>query len=102
MIIKEKELITINKNKTKETNTEIKRVFKSKEKEKGISSLDGYELNHLKYEEALEKDKRGFCKIYWSIIKRDELFIFTFISWNDYNLINNYINKIFTIYNKFP
>ena len=97
---KEKELITINKNKTKETNTEIKKVFKSKEKEKGIASLDSYELNHLKYEEALEKDKRGFCKIYWSIIKRDELFIFTFISWNDYNLFYIKIEKfIFVILN---
>ena len=93
---KDKELILINttqtkfknKNKTKETSTEIKKVFKSKEKgkEKKNKILDDYELNHLEYDEALEKDKRGFCKTYWSIIKRDELFLFTFISRNDYNL----------------
>ena len=96
LIEKEKELILINttqtkfknKNKTKETSTEIKKVFKSKEKgkEKKNKILDDYELNHLEYDEALEKDKRGFCKTYWSIIKRDELFLFTFISRNDYNL----------------
>ena len=75
-----------NKNKTKEASTEVKKILRTKEKEKKNKILDDYELNHLEYEDALEQDKRGFCKTYWSIIKRDELFIFTFISWNDYNL----------------
>ena len=32
-------------------------------------------------------DKRTFCQIYWSILKREHLILFTFLSPNDYNLI---------------
>ena len=64
----------------------IKKIKKEKEKEKEEKFLDDYELNHLNYEDALNLDKREFYKIYWSIIKRDQLILFTFASWNDYNL----------------
>ena len=43
-----------------------------------------YELNELDYDEAYELDKRGFCKTYWSILLREHVFIFTFITSNDY------------------
>ena len=48
--------------------------------------LDNFELNNLEYEEALMYDKRNFLEIYWSILKRDQLIIFTFLIHNDYNL----------------
>ena len=56
-----------------------------------------YELNQLKYEQAIELDKRNFCKIYWSLIKRNELFLLTFVSWNDYNLFYIKIEKFIVI-----
>ena len=43
-------------------------------------------MNELDYYEALQLDKRAFCQIYWSILKRQHLILFTFFSWNDYNL----------------
>ena len=82
----------INKNilndKIRDAKSEIKKPYKNKEMELEEKTLDDYELNHLEYELAIKLDKRGFWKAYWSIIKRDELFIFTFLSWNDYNLFN--------------
>ena len=89
------------KDKDKEVNTEIfKYKKKENENEKSNEELDDYELNHLPYEEAQEKDKRGFCKIYWSIIKRDELMLLTFTQWNDYNLFYVKLERFcFTILN---
>ena len=88
--------------KDNETNTDNKSTFTKKQilKEKESKILEDYELNHLGYEDALEKDKRGFCKVYWSIIQRDELFLFTFVSWNDNNLFYIKIERfIFLIIN---
>ena len=48
--------------------------------------LDDYELNHLPYLEALELDKRSCCRIYCSLLKRDQNIIFTCFACNDYNL----------------
>ena len=48
--------------------------------------LDDYELNHLSYFEALELDKRNFCRTYYSILKRDQNILSTCFSFNDYNL----------------
>ena len=92
-------LIPTNKKNTIETNTEVKRPLKNKKinnNEKII--LDDYELNHLNYDKAIELDKRGFCKTYWSIIKRDELLLFVFVSSKDFNLIYiKFARLIFTI-----
>ena len=44
-----------------------------------------YELNWLKYEEAINYDKRESCDYYFSLIKSKQLFAFTFCSFNDYN-----------------
>ena len=74
---------------------------KEKDKNKEENGLDDYELHQLKYEEAIVLDNRSFCKIYWSLIKRNELFLNTFVSWNDYNLfyikIEKFIIDILTI-----
>ena len=66
--------------------------FSEKNDETGDSTLkkekkyDNFELNNLEYEEALNFDKRSFLEIYWSILKREQLIIFTFFFHNDYNL----------------
>jgi len=45
------------------------------------------ELNTLEYKIAIIVDKRTYFQYYWSLIKKKQLFLFTFISANDYNLI---------------
>ena len=49
--------------------------------------LDNYEYNNLQYEQACEYDKRTFCRTYYSVVIREELVLFTFFAWKDYNLI---------------
>jgi hypothetical protein len=73
--------------KDKEKKHEVKKPPKEKEKvEENKNIYDDYELNHMEYKEALKEDKRSFWQIYWSILKRDQLILFGFASWNDYNL----------------
>ena len=48
--------------------------------------MDDFQLNNLEYKEACRFDKRSFLKTYWSVLKREHIVIFTFISRNDYNL----------------
>ena len=48
-------------------------------------NLEDFELNNLEYENALKLDKRNFFRIYWSILKREHIIIFTFFFHNDYN-----------------
>ena len=48
---------------------------------------DNFELNNMEYQAALETDKRSFINIYWSILEREHLIIFTFFTRNDHNLI---------------
>ena len=50
------------------------------------SKLDNYELNKLEYEDALVLDKRNFIQMYWSVLKREHIIIFTFFFHNDFNL----------------
>ena len=44
------------------------------------------QLNNADYNIALSKDKRGYLKLYWSLLKMKQLFIFTFYTYTDYNL----------------
>ena len=48
--------------------------------------LDSFELNNLDYNKAINLDKRKFWEIYWSILKREHLIIFTFFIRNDHNI----------------
>ena len=66
-----------------------------KEKEKINIKYDDYEYNSLDYLIAVDLDKRRFFRVYWSLIKREHLFIFTFFSWNDYNLFSIKLSKFF-------
>ena len=50
-------------------------------------NLDNFELNELEYDEAIKLDKRQLYQIYWSLLMREHLILFTFFSCNDYNII---------------
>ena len=67
------------------------KLSEKKEKEK----LSDYELNDLEYLEALEEDNRNFFKIYWYLLKREHLLLFTFYNWNDFNLFSIKLSKLF-------
>ena len=70
-----------NKNKV-ENNNKIEDEKKILEKYKNITEA---EMNTLDYEEAIIIDKRTFWKYYISLLKREHLIIFSFITANDYN-----------------
>ena len=57
---------------------------KSKVKNKELSD---FELSELEYEEAVKLDKRNFFTIYFAILKREHIILFTFCSCNDFNLL---------------
>ena len=60
--------------------------------------LDKFELNELEYEEAIYYDKRTFMRIYWDILCREHLIIFTFFICNDYNILYiKYVRFIFLL-----
>ena len=65
-------------------------VFKEKELEKNIleeyKNLRDEELNDLDYDIAIIVDKRTYWQLYWALLKKDQLIIFTFIISDDYNL----------------
>ena len=61
---------------------------KSKENELLIKNrFNDEELNYLDYKTAIIFDKRTYFQYYWSLIKKKQIFVFTFINQNDYNLI---------------
>ena len=43
-------------------------------------------LNSADFQTAKKYDKRGYLKLYWSLLKMKQLFIFTFYTSTDYNL----------------
>jgi hypothetical protein len=57
----------------------------------GKKNLTDYEMNKLKYKDAIELDKRTYLQYYWSLLKTKQLLIFTFYFNKDYN---SYIIKI--------
>ena len=57
-----------------------------RKEEEIILNLDNFELNNLEYLDACKLDERPFIKVYWSVLLREHLVLFTFFSWNDYNL----------------
>ena len=48
--------------------------------------LNEQELNSLEYELAILIDKRTYFQYYWSLLKKKQLLLFTFLPSNDYNL----------------
>ena len=51
-----------------------------------VEEKDDFELNELDYFEAIKLDKRSFCRIYWTLLKREHIILFTCFSWYDYNI----------------
>ena len=43
-------------------------------------------FDNADFEEVKDKDDRSYLKLYWSLLKRKQLFIFTFYTHHDYNL----------------
>ena len=66
-------------NSPKNSNVQIIEIFSEKK-------LDNYELNNLEFDMAIILDKRSFINIYWSLLKREHILIFTFYTRKDYNL----------------
>jgi hypothetical protein len=50
------------------------------------SALTDYELNSAPFDTAKGKDQRGFLQYYWSLIKSKQICIFTFYTYDDYNI----------------
>jgi len=61
----------------------VKFIYKNKDIIKKINYND-YELNSLAYNEAIKMDKRSYKEFYISFLRTKHLFIFTFITKNDY------------------
>ena len=71
---------------------ESKKSELDKDEEQGLSN---YELNALSYNEALMFDNRKFLDMYWYLLRREHIIIFTFVGWNDYNLFSLKLSKLF-------
>ena len=89
-----------NKNKNNIKNQTIKEKNKTlrqnkKNKSENISKLfeTDYELNNALYEDALRFDKRSGCDYYGSLLKSKQIFIFTFLNFDDNNsgILKKYI-----------
>ena len=50
--------------------------------------LNDQELNTLEYNLAILYDKRTYFQYYWSLLKKKQLILFTFIPADDYNLLS--------------
>ena len=64
----------------------------NKNKKRSLSNnsnnYNDQELNTLDYEIAIINDKRIYCQYYWSLLKRKQSILFTFLPANDYNLFS--------------
>jgi hypothetical protein len=67
-------------------------------KNKNIIRLNEYEVNRLEYKDAINIDKRTYIQYYLSLLKLGNLFLFSFMPNNDYNIP---IIKIFLFFFSF-
>ena len=70
----------------KDINNNEKKFQTNQTNNKNMELLDYYELNNLDYIQAKKLDKRNCFQMYWSLLKREHSFIFTFITKDDYNI----------------
>ena len=69
-----------------------KKIKKSNLKESKINNnkkllnYNDYELNSLNYKDAITIDKRSYIQYYFSLLRKKQLLIFTFYTYNDYNI----------------
>ena len=50
-----------------------------------FQKMNDYEINTLSYKDAIFYDKRTYIQYYWSILKKGNMILFSFIVNNDYN-----------------
>ena len=67
-------------------NIDNKEIDINKYEQSQIFEFDNYELNNLEYDCAKKFDKRNFLQIYLSLLKREHIVIFTFITKDDHNI----------------
>jgi len=83
---KNKNKISVNENFVKKLVIEEKNLFENNEEYIKIENLNDQEINDLKYEIAINIDKRTYFEYYWSLLKKKQLILFTFCPNNDYNI----------------
>ena len=86
------------RNESEKESKKSRSVKSSKKSESEVTEkndLTDYELNELEYEEALDLDNRNFFHIYWYLLKREHIILFTFIMKNDYNFFSIKLSKLF-------
>ena len=71
----------------KEIDTKSKKINEANESEIFYDMNDN-ELNSLEYEQAIIYDKRNYFQYYCSLLKANQLLLFTFFPAKDYNLIS--------------
>ena len=89
MGLNQKDDVKIYKSKFLKTDKEIMSSEKNLDKGRyfiNAKEINDEELNTLEYEIAIVYDKRTYFQYYWSLLKKKQLILFTFIPANDYNL----------------
>ena len=76
------EKLKISEKEIKNDNKPIKEI----DEDEIYNNMNEDELNSLEYEKALKYDKRTFFQYYWSLLKKEQILLFTFLPTNDYNL----------------
>ena len=82
-------IISKNLNKKKNFSSKRNKHKHKYKKNKNIpkkSIINDYEINIMKYNDAIIFDKRSYCDYYFSLLKRGQLVLFTFFYTNDYNI----------------
>ena len=70
---------------------------KQKENNDITAQYDDFELNNMDYYDASDNDNRSCLRTYWSVLKRENSFLITFIACNDYNLFYVKIERFFIL-----
>ena len=91
----EKKLNILEENQNKDILKNISEKEPKKNEKMEEKDLTDYELNKLEYDKALELDKRNFFDIYWYLLKREHIILFTFMSRNDFNLFSIKLSRLF-------
>ena len=89
MILNQKHSVEIYKPKILKTDRELTNSEKRLNEDtyfNNINNINDEELNTLEYEIAIIYDKRTYFQYYWSLLKKKQLILFTFLPANDYNL----------------
>ena len=98
MGLDQKDDVKIYKSKFLKTDKDIMSSEKNLDKGRyfiNTKEINDEELNTLEYEIAIVYDKRTYFQYYWSLLKKKQLILFTFMPANDYNLFTIKISLFF-------